>query len=84
MVRETEGPFDRLAQRLTERTLVVSFNWDVLLESALQRAGREYAYLPTERSSGAVPLLKPHGSINWFALLDREMLSIAADSNLRR
>ena len=28
-------------------------------------------------------ILKPHGSINWFALLDREMLMIAPDSNLR-
>jgi hypothetical protein len=43
-MREKDGPFDRLAQHLTERTLVVSFNWDVLLESALQRACREYTY----------------------------------------
>ncbi len=81
-VREKEGPFDRLAEQLTERTLVVSFNWDVLLESALQRVGRQYTYLRTERSASAVPLLKPHGSINWFALLDRELLLLAADSNL--
>lgn len=77
-----EGPFDALVQGLTERTMVVSFNWDVLLELALQRAGREYTYLPTERSAGAIPLLKPHGSINWFALLDRELLLLADDSNL--
>src|SRR5262249_32514113 len=32
---------------------------------------------------GSTLLLKPHGSINWFALLDRELLKFGSDSNLR-
>ncbi len=81
-VSTNDGPFDVLVRSLSERTLLVSFNWDVLLESALLRAGREFAYLPSEHAEDAVLLLKPHGSINWFALLDREMLMVAGDSNL--
>lgn len=78
-----DGPFDLLVRSLTERTLLVSFNWDVLLECALLRAGHAFAYLPSVHAGAAVVLLKPHGSINWFALLDREMLMVAGDSNLR-
>lgn len=81
-VSTKDGPFDVLVRSLTEKTLLVSFNWDVLLECALLRAGRAFAYLPSAHARDAVLLLKPHGSINWFALLDREMLMVAGDSNL--
>ena len=81
-VSENEGPFDFLVRSLSEKNLLVSFNWDVLLECALLRAGRKFAYLPSGHAEDAVVLLKPHGSINWFALLDREMLMVAGDSNL--
>lgn len=77
-----EGPFDVLVRSLNETTLLVSFNWDVLLECAILRAGRNYCYLPSEHAGDAVVLLKPHGSVNWFALLDRELLMIRSDSNL--
>lgn len=76
------GPYDHLVASLDERTAIVSFNWDVLLEIALRRAGRVFRYLPTARSPVGTVLLKPHGSINWFALLDRELLYVAKDSNL--
>ena len=46
------------------------------------RAGREYSYLPPGLTADGVLLLKPHGSINWFALLDREMLSVNKGRNL--
>ncbi|MBC8462160.1 MAG: hypothetical protein H8D67_29685 [Deltaproteobacteria bacterium] len=77
-----KGPLDVLIKALDETTLLVSFNWDVLLEYAILRAGRNYCYLPSKHSGDAVVLLKPHGSINWFALLDRELLTISGDSNL--
>lgn len=80
---ETEGPFDTLVRSLTKETRLVSFNWDVLLECALCRAGHGFAYLSSELYEDETLILKPHGSINWFALLDREMLMIAPDSNLR-
>jgi len=82
LVATKEGPLDRLVRSIDDHTLVVSFNWDVLLELALLRAGRNYCYLPSKHSRDAVVLLKPHGSINWFALLDRELLKISGGSNL--
>jgi hypothetical protein len=82
-VSDRSGPYDRLVQSLNERTAVISFNWEVLLERSFQRAGRAFTYLPSERADTGILLLKPHGSINWFALLDRELLLIAPDSNLR-
>jgi len=67
------GPYDRLVRSLGKRDAVVSFNWDVLLELAFRRNAIPYFYW---HQSGGRALLKPHGSINWFALLDREMLSV--------
>jgi hypothetical protein len=78
------GPYDRLIHSLRPGEVIVSFNWDVLLETAFLRAGRSFTYLPSERTrDGEAVLLKPHGSINWFALLDREGLEISTASNLR-
>jgi hypothetical protein len=81
-VADKQGPYDRLIQSLDERKAVVSFNWDVLLEGAFLRAGRSFTYLPRKCADGSTVLLKPHGSINWFALLDRELLYVAPNSNL--
>jgi|GEM_PF-7100129 len=41
---------------------VISFNWDVLLESALWQAGTLWEYRPC---NAPLPVIKPHGSINW-------------------
>lgn len=72
------GSYDRLASSITEHDVIVSFNWDVLLEVAFRRQGREVSYWDTPK--GTV-MLKPHGSINWFALLDRELLAIDTTKN---
>jgi hypothetical protein len=81
-VAAQRGAYDRLVQSLLDDSIVTSFNWDVLLEQAFIRAHRSFAYLPSKRLEGRPLLLKPHGSINWFALLDRELLALSADSNL--
>lgn len=81
-VAHQRGPFDALVKAVDSRSVIVSFNWDVLLELAVLRAGREYSYLPPGFRGDGVLLLKPHGSINWFALLDREMLFVDERSNL--
>lgn len=45
---------------------IVSFNWDVLVETALQQTGLTWSYcLP----SPGIAVLKPHGSINWNGYL---------------
>ena len=59
LVAEQTGPYDSLVRSLSIRSAVVSFNWDVLLECAFIRAGRPFAYLPTEYSEGSTVLLKP-------------------------
>ena len=60
----------------------MSFNWDILLEVAFRKAGKEYTYVPTKSSSTDTLYLRPHGCIAWFALLDRELLSIDLNANL--
>ncbi len=50
------------AQQLHERDIVISFNWDGLLEVALQRLGKPYSYNFAE---DAIKLCKLHGSVNW-------------------
>jgi hypothetical protein len=78
------GPYDRLVQAINDDTIVISFNWDVLLELAFRRARRAYSYFPSSNSaSGSALLLKPHGSINWFALLQRQGIHITGRSNVR-
>jgi len=43
-------------------TVVVSFNWDLVLEQAIDSDCRQFSYGP---SPNWIPVLKPHGSINW-------------------
>jgi hypothetical protein len=76
-----DGPYDRLVKSLTEEDAIVSFNWDVLIELSFRRIGRKFDYLQTDDKEGSTIFLKPHGSINWFALLDRELLAVDLKSN---
>lgn len=46
---------------------VVSFNWDVLVETALTACHLLWSYSISQ--PGDVPVLKPHGSINWSGYL---------------
>jgi len=41
---------------------LISFNWDILLESALWETETPWGYRPC---NAPLPLIKPHGSINW-------------------
>lgn len=75
-----KGLYDYLVQSLREDQAIVSFNWDVLLEVAFHRVGHKYTYL--EPSKEATLLLRPHGCISWFALLDRELLKIDTRGNV--
>ena len=81
-VKDQVGPYDQFVTNLEPNATIVSFNWDVLLELSLMRAGRPFCYLPENAPEGHTLILKPHGSINWFALLDRELLTIDTTSNV--
>lgn len=51
------------AAQLHPRDMVISFNWDGLLEAALEAVGKRYTY---DRSDDdAVTISKLHGSVNW-------------------
>ncbi len=50
------------AKQLSDRDVVISFNWDGLLELALLQAGKRFSY---NFGATGISLAKPHGSINW-------------------
>lgn len=51
------------ASQLHERDIIISFNWDGLLEVALRKLGKPYTYNFGEKN--AIKLCKLHGSLNW-------------------
>lgn len=55
--------------RLTEReTIIITLNYDVLLEEALDRCGVQVSYPKLKDTQGNVKLFKPHGSVNWTTM----------------
>ncbi|HVX94656.1 MAG TPA: SIR2 family protein [Polyangia bacterium] len=68
--------FDELLARLVgrRRLMVISLNYDLLFEEALDRAKRVFNYpalegvaLAASPASDVVPVYKLHGSVNWFS-----------------
>ncbi|SPE40112.1 hypothetical protein SBA7_1280004 [Candidatus Sulfotelmatobacter sp. SbA7] len=53
--------YSGFAHRVASAIGVISFNWDLVCETALEREGRAFSYAPDSR----IPIIKPHGSINW-------------------
>jgi hypothetical protein len=51
------------AAQLHPRDMVISFNWDGLLEAALEAEGIKYTY--DRGDENAVTISKLHGSVNW-------------------
>jgi len=51
------------ASQLHERDIVISLNWDGLLEVALEAIGKTYTYNFSDEP--AIKLCKLHGSVNW-------------------
>lgn len=51
------------AAQLHPRDMVISFNWDGLLEASLEAVGKKYVYDHSDNS--AVTISKLHGSVNW-------------------
>lgn len=48
---------------LQPRDMVISFNWDGLLEAALTAVGKTYTY--DRQDENAITISKLHGSVNW-------------------
>lgn len=61
----------KFAEQLDCYDHVMTFNWDCLLEKALQKIGKKYTYNPFEvdwcnpENENTVRVIKMHGSINW-------------------
>jgi hypothetical protein len=49
---------------------IITFNYDVALDLTLESDKIAFDYGLTEAKSGALPLLKLHGSLNWFRAAD--------------
>lgn len=55
----------KFVRRRTTRVTYITFNYDLLLETALSLECIPYSYSLAPKSN-IVTVLKPHGSINWF------------------
>ncbi|TSA27036.1 hypothetical protein D4R71_02825 [bacterium] len=62
-VNEIPQMYIDFANELHDRDIVISFNWDGLLEIALKNVGKFYTYNWVDDS--AITLCKLHGSVNW-------------------
>lgn len=51
------------ASQLHEHDIILSFNWDYLLEIALMKVGKTYTY--NWNNDQAIKICKMHGSVNW-------------------
>lgn len=80
-VKNNKGPYDRLVASLGPNDAIISFNWDILLELACLRAGKKFCYLPDDDNVNNILIIKPHGSINWFPMLERELLFLDLKTN---
>lgn len=54
------------ASCLKPKDIVISFNWDLNLEKALEYMKKEYIYYLDDKIDNKIIILKPHGSLNWF------------------
>lgn len=64
--QETDLPevYVQFAQQLHKNDIVITFNWDGLLELALKQVGKSYTYNFGDDEE-AIKLCKLHGSVNW-------------------
>jgi hypothetical protein len=63
--REKLSLIERFSQNLRQNDVVLSFNYDTLLEESLTEIGKLWRYGFAREDGGGLPVLKMHGSINW-------------------
>ncbi len=56
---------ERFSQNIREDDVILSFNYDTLLEESLTKIGKPWHYGFARENGGGLPVLKMHGSINW-------------------
>jgi hypothetical protein len=65
------------ADELHDGDIVLSFNWDPLLERALNKVGKSYTY--NFENDGSIKLCKLHGSVNWRLGEPHELITSQID-----
>jgi hypothetical protein len=63
----------KFAELLRAGDVVITFNWDLLVEEALYDLNKDWKY---SRCDDAICILKPHGSLDWY---DSKEVSIKRD-----
>ena len=66
--------YQEFAERLTPHDVLLTFNYDTLLEGTLDSIGKPYTLVPNwwlenagrKKGSRSVELLKLHGSVDWY------------------
>jgi hypothetical protein len=62
----TEFTLKRVLRGLTSGDALISFNWDTLAETILQRLlGKNIVQAPHPSGNSSIRLIKPHGSFSW-------------------
>ena len=56
---------------MKQKNGIISFNWDLQVELLLAKANLSWSY----STGSGVPVIKPHGSINWRTHLREELLA---------
>jgi hypothetical protein len=85
IVPDTLAAYDEFASKLDATDIVITFNYDTLLEESLERVGKQFRLFPWRMvhdehgwhiapNDKEVTILKMHGSIDWFdrALFDAQ------------
>jgi hypothetical protein len=55
-----------LSRYFNPNDVIISFNWDLNIEKALEDHGKKYSYYLDRDRNDEITILKPHGSMNWF------------------
>ncbi len=62
------GPIQRFTDQLRPDDVVITFNYDTLVESVLSSDGKRWNHGLDDKDNGGVPVLKMHGSVDWIQL----------------
>jgi SIR2-like protein len=60
-----------LARGHRDRPVFVTFNYDRLIENALENRGRTFGGMPDYIRSDSIPVIKLHGSVDWARRIER-------------
>ena len=63
-----DGPVEGFISHLRSEDVVITFNYDTLVESALASEGRPWNHGLNDKANGGVTVLKMHGSVDWLLL----------------